>query len=510
MVPSTVYGISDQGLENGQGHEPEMTGSPAVKREFRATWVATVTNIDWPSKQGLSMEQQKAELIKIYDDLKAMGMNAVVLQVRPTDDTFYPSQINPWSKYITGVVGKDPGYDPLAFAVEEAHKRNLEFHAWMNPYRVSMDTKRENLAPTSFARLHPELVWPYAGKLYYDPGIPEAQQHIIDSILEVVRNYDIDGVHFDDYFYPYVSGTLDYPDAATFAKYGGGFANKADWRRDNINRFVKATSEAIKAEKPWVQFGISPFGIWRNKSASVPEGSDTAGSESYNIICADTRLWVKEGWLDYIAPQIYWSIGFKVADYQKLVTWWADVVKGTKTKLYVGLADYKVKANSDPNWQVPGEIAKQLDLNRTLPDVAGAIHFSYKDLRRNDLGVKNDVTAKYQHPALIPVMEWMPGEGPAAPQPLKAERADGGALLTWQDSGDQAAYYVIYRAPLGQEIDQNDARYIVKTVRRTGGEQTFLDTTADGHTIYRYLVTAVDRLHHEGSASNPATVLVKQ
>lgn len=505
LLPVTAFGSSDQ----GQAHVPPLEGEPAVKHQFRAAWVASVTNIDWPSRTGLSAEQQQVELITILDQLKAMGMNAVVLQIRPTDDAFYRSNLNPWSKYLTGVPGQDPGYDPLAFAIEEAHQRNLEFHAWFNPYRVSMDTKRENLAEGSFAKAHPEYVVAYGGKLYYDPGIPEAEEHVRNSILEVVANYDIDAVHFDDYFYPYPSGTTDFPDQATFEQYGAGFANKADWRRQNINRFVESMGPAIKATKPHVQFGVSPFGIWRNKSASVPEGSETRGSESYVATSADTRLWVKEGWLDYIAPQIYWSIGFAVADYQKLATWWADVVQDTPTKLYIGHAAYKVNNNADPNWKVAGEITKQLDLNLTLPQVAGSIFFSYKDLRNNPLGVKDEVAAAYRYPALVPAMDWMDGAAPSAPTGLKARREARGVRLTWDDAGDGAAYYVIYRAPLLQEIDFNDARYIQATVRRSGDRPSFLDTSVTDQTVYRYWVTAVDRLHNEGPASKPETVLAK-
>lgn len=531
LIPATVHaepGVDpdqdrarEEGAANGQGtnSDPEPTpvpppeGAPAIKHQFRAAWVATVVNIDWPSKTGLPADEQKAELIRIFDNIKGMGMNAVVLQVRPTDDTFYRSSLNPWSKYLTGVAGQDPGYDPLAFAVAEAHKRNLELHAWFNPYRVSMDTNREALPEGSFARAHPDYVWAYGGKLYYDPGIPETRQHIVDSIVEVVRNYDIDAVHFDDYFYPYPSGTVDYPDAATFAEYGAGFTDKADWRRNNINQLVQSVSEAIKASSPYVQFGISPFGIWRNKSAGVPEGSDTAGSESYVATSSDTRLWVKEGWLDYIAPQIYWSIGFRVADYQKLTTWWADVVRGTQTKLYIGHADYKVNANFDPNWQQPGEILKQLNLNLTMPEVAGSIHFSYKDLARNPLGVKDDVTLAYQHPALIPVMEQLPGRAPEAPENVKAKQVDGGIELTWhgeeKERGDAQpgaqAYYVVYRAPAGQAIDFDDARFIVTTLRRTASKkQLFIDTTVDANAEYEYAVTAVDRLHHESPAGDAA------
>lgn len=324
-----------------ENSDPSLSASIEEKRQLRAAWIATVLNIDWPSKTGLSKDQQQAEFITLLDRLQAMGINAVIVQVRPTADAFYPSTLNPWSKYLTGTQGVSPDYDPLAFMVQAAHKRNMEFHAWFNPYRVSMDTQLNALVPNHPARQNPDWVVSYGGKLWYDPGIPQVRSHIVDTIKEVVRNYDIDAVHFDDYFYPYPDGT-DFPDEQTYLTYGkASFPNKADWRRDNVNRLVKEVNAQIKQLKPHVKFGISPFGIWRNKSTD-PSGSDTSGFQAYDSLYADARTWIRQGWIDYIAPQIYWNIGFPAAAYEKLVPWWANEVKGRATHLYIGHAVYKV------------------------------------------------------------------------------------------------------------------------------------------------------------------------
>ncbi|GAA0375419.1 family 10 glycosylhydrolase [Paenibacillus motobuensis] len=283
------------------------------KRELRAAWIATVENIDWPAKGPFNAEQQRANFIAILDGLKEAGMNAIVMQVKPTADAFYPSKFAPWSKWLTGEQGKDPGYDPLAFMIEEAHKRNLEFHAWFNPYRASMEPDVNSLIPEHPLRQHEDWLLTYGGRLIMDPGIPDTQQYIIDSIMEVVQNYDIDAVHFDDYFYPYPVAGVNFPDDASYSKYGNGM-DREDWRRHNVDTLIQNLSKAIKAEKPYVQFGISPFGIWKNID-SDPQGSDTRGTESYNAIYADTRKWVQEEWIDYIAPQIYWYFNYGPAAY---------------------------------------------------------------------------------------------------------------------------------------------------------------------------------------------------
>lgn len=358
--------------------------------QFRAVWLASVANIDWPSRPGLSAAEQQVELTKIFDEVVALGLNAVILQVRPTADALYRSKLNPWSKWLTGVPGQDPGYDPLAFAVTEAHRRGLELHAWFNPYRISNDTDRAALVDGSFAKAHPEYVIEYGGKLFYDPGQPAVREHIIASISEVVTNYAIDGVHLDDYFYPYPAGDTPFADEATYAQFGGG-QPLADWRRSNVDALIEALSRHLKSIRPELQFGISPFGIWRNRSPEVPEGSATRGMDAYAAIYANSRRWVQEGWLDYVVPQLYYSIGHPEADYATLLNWWADLVADTPVKLYIGHGVYLVGEADEPAWQQPGEIGRQLALSRTRPEVTGAVFFSFKRLRQNPLGVQQEL-----------------------------------------------------------------------------------------------------------------------
>ncbi|AQT83816.1 hypothetical protein B1222_04445 [Paenibacillus larvae subsp. pulvifaciens] len=377
-------------------------------RQLRGTWISTVFNIDWPSRKGLPSEQQKQEFIQILDDVKQMGMNAVVVQVRPMADAFYPSEYAPWSEYLTGTQGKSPGYDPLAFMVEEAHKRNLEFHAWFNPYRISTQSSLDKLSANHPARQHPDWVVTYGGRLYFNPGLPEVKQYITNSVLEVVRNYDIDSVHLDDYFYPYPVSGEEFPDDAAFRTYGNGFGSKADWRRDNVNQLVKDLSHEIKWAKTYVKFGISPFGVWRNKS-SDPNGSDTRALSSYEAQFADTRKWVKEEWLDYIAPQVYWSFDFSAAQYNKVTDWWIEQTQGKNVHLYIGHAAYKVGDDKDPAWNNPDEIPNQIKYNtERFNQVKGSVFFSYKDLKSNRLGIRDRLIQDlYRCPALIPAMPWI-------------------------------------------------------------------------------------------------------
>lgn len=358
-----------------------------LKEEFRSTWISTVYNLDWPSKKGLSQAQQKQEFIALLDGLKKAGLNSVIVQIKPSADSFYPSKYGPWSEYLTGVQGKNPGYNPLAFMIEETHKRNMEFHAWFNPYRVSVKGDIEALTEDHPARQNPDWVVAYGGKLYYNPGVPEVRQFVIDSILEVVKNYNIDGVHLDDYFYPYPENGVDFPDDDLYKTYKRtATETKEEWRRNNINDFIKNLYQSIKNEKRNVKFGVSPFGIWRNK-ADDPKGSNTRGGvTSYDSLYADTKYWVEMGWLDYIAPQIYWYFGYDRADYGKLVDWWADVVKNKKTHLYIGHAAYKIEEGNTP-WGNPLEISNQIDYNREIPQVKGSIFFRAKSIINNPLGL---------------------------------------------------------------------------------------------------------------------------
>jgi uncharacterized lipoprotein YddW (UPF0748 family) len=362
-------------------------------KEFRGVWIASVININWPKTRGIGKsveEKQKKEFIKLLDEVVDMNMNAVIVQVRPTADTFYPSSYEPWSKYLTNEQGVHPGWDPLKFMIEESHKRGLEFHAWFNPYRVTMK-KDDKIMDTHPAKLHPEWTFRYDGKLYYNPGVPEAMEYSINSIMEVVKNYDIDGVHMDDYFYPYPVNGEKIPDWSTYLKYGKEFKVAADWRRNNVDRFIEILDSKIKKEKPNVQFGISPFGVWRNYNVDKSGSKTQAGITNYDNLYADTRKWIKKGWIDYIAPQIYWNQGFKVAEYNTLVNWWAKEVEDTDVKLYIGHAAYKIGTKG---WEDPNELVNQVKYNRSVEEVDGSIYFSIDSLINNPI-VKEKLKRTY-------------------------------------------------------------------------------------------------------------------
>ncbi len=359
----------------------------AQTNEMRGLWVATVYNIDYPSKATTNVALLKNEAITILDKAQVSGLNAVFLQVRPTADALYASRIFPWSKYLTGKQGVAPldGFDPLAFWVDEAHKRGLQLHAWINPYRITKKGTKDlshdfaSLSATNPAVLHPEWVVKHTdGNLYFNPGLPEVRQLIVDSSLEIVQNYAVDGIHFDDYFYP----GQTFSDDAAFKLYGSSFISIHDWRRDNVNQLIASLSRALKESGKSVSFGISPSGIWAN-AATNPLGSDTKGMQSYYDHYADSRKWVKEGTIDYIAPQLYWNIGYTIADYAKLITWWKDVVLGTGVKLYVGHGAYRV-GNTDVTspWFGVDEIKRQLELNTNSGGINGSIFYNYSAFRK--------------------------------------------------------------------------------------------------------------------------------
>ncbi|MDP4151830.1 MAG: family 10 glycosylhydrolase [Bacillota bacterium] len=382
-----------------------LTSLPIMKQEaqasksyFTGVWVATVQNINFPSKQGLSVDEMKKEIIHILDTAKDTGINAVFFQVRPSADALYKSDIFPWSVYLTGKQGEAPdnGFDPLKYACDEAKKRDIEIHAWINPYRVTSASgmKLSDLCETSPARKNPNLVREFAdGKLYFDPGDPASTQLVIDGVREIVKNYDVAGIHFDDYFYPY-SSKSDFNDSDTYQKYGGGLS-KADWRRKNINELIERTNREIKRIKPSVKFGVSPPGVWANKKDN-PLGSDTSGYESYNQSFADSRKWVKDHSVDYIIPQIYWPIGDKNCDYQKLVNWWSDTVKDTGVDLYIGHAAYKVGGDTAPQWKDADELSKEISVNKTRPEVKGSVFYGYSSISDNVLGIKDSLESLFR------------------------------------------------------------------------------------------------------------------
>ncbi|WP_250035223.1 glycoside hydrolase family 10 protein [Paractinoplanes maris] len=469
-------------------------------RELRGMWLTTVANIDWPSKRGLSQAQVKAEYQGWLDLAVAQRHNAIFVHVRPSGDAFWPSAYAPWSEWLTGKRdGKSPGWDPLDYMVREAHARNLEFHAWFNPYR---GTQPGPVGPgADFAKIAPNhplrqqhrdwaISYPRGknGRLYFDPGIPAARKFVEDAMLEAVEKYDVDGVHFDDFFYPYPQEGEDFPDAASFARYGAG-KTRDQWRRDNVDTLVREMHERLEKLKPWVKFGISPFGIWRNK-ATDPAGSDSKGLEAYDAIYADTRKWVQEGWLDYIVPQLYWNLGFAKADYTKLLPWWTALTKGTDVQLYIGMADYRV--GEQGAWSDPGQLDRQMALNDKY-GVQGQVHFSAKQIRADRLGAVTRYKNKhYASPALVPRMARLPASPPAAPRLVSATRT--GAAMTFEATAPGATSWALYRVT-------GDAAALVATGR---AGSPVADPAAPAGPA-SYCLSGLDRSGNESPVSPPLT-----
>ena len=368
-----------------------------ISDDMKGIWVATIYNLDYPLSPTTDVNTLKSEIKTILNNISEMGYNAVFFQVRPSADSFYKSDIFPWSKYLTGQNGLAPldGFDPLTFLVEEAHKKGIEVHAWINPYRITKkgDEEYASISSESPAKKHPEYVVKYSdGNYYFNPGIPEVRKMVVDGAVEIVKNYQIDGIHMDDYFYPGTS----FNDTETYNKCENGFSNIEDWRRNNVDLLIREINEAVHKANKNVSFGISPFAIWMNSSSSSL-GSNTNGTESYNSHYADTRKWVQNSWIDYIAPQIYWEVGHKSANYAELLSWWNNVASGSRTKLYIGLADYKsVGVNSKSVWYRGKEIEKQLKLNDTHINVAGEIHYRYSSML-SDKYVWNIVKKYYKN-----------------------------------------------------------------------------------------------------------------
>lgn len=364
----------------------------AVPEELRGMWIASVYNIDFPGKQNLSVSQMKQELNQIIADAEAMNLNAVFFQVRPTADALYDSALFPWSKYLTGSQGKAPAqnFDPLEYLIRQGKAHGIEIHAWINPYKITRGTAEKPnldlnaLSDDNPARLYPDLVVAHSsGELYLNPGEPMSRYLVLQGVKELLDNYDIAGIHYDDYFYP--TGTFD--DADTYQNYGAGYNSIEDWRRHNVDLLVQETHQ-LTQQKPGAVFGVSPAGVWANKTTN-PNGSDTsAGVETYYDHYADTRKWVKNGWVDYIAPQIYWQIGHSKCDYAVLVDWWSNVVRGTDVKLYIGHAAYKTGDSAQgTQWMDGLELERQIAYNRANRQVDGSIFYGYSALKNNTLGI---------------------------------------------------------------------------------------------------------------------------
>lgn len=476
------------------------------KFEFRGVWIATVNNIDWPSRPGLPVQTMKTEALELLEMHHKLGKNAIILQVRSCSDAFYRSDIEPWSRYLTGTPGKapEPFFDPLQFWIEESHKRGMELHAWINPYRLSQNVN-EPLAGNHIAFTHPEWVVSYGNKLYFDPGIPAARNYVTQVATDIVRRYDVDAIHFDDYFYPYPTSE-PFPDEASFSRFNRAFQpeQKDHWRRENVDILIKMLNDSIKSLKPWVKFGISPFGVWRNRDMDN-EGSDTrAGITNYDHLYADVRKWLHEGWIDYVIPQIYWEIGHPAADFETLVRWWNRNSAGKG--LYIGHAVYKSDAQSTvPAWQKPNQIPNQIDLLRKFNNVGGSAFFSSRHFKRNLSGLQDSLMSRiYRFPALTPPMPWLDVGKPGKPVNVKSN----GRRVHWHPAENapeeiQPIRYLIYLNEAGQPFDPANSQYIVQYThlnavhfnRKSGRKRT-----------YEVRISAIDRLNNESALSDPVII----
>ena len=374
--------------------------------EFRGVWVATVDNIDWPNRGDFNSDSQKAAFIRLLDMHQRNGLNAMIVQIRPCTDALYPSQYEPWSEWLTGVQGRPPFpyYDPLAFMIEETHKRKMVFHAWMNPYRAEFNIKNASVAATHVTRLHPEWFVTYGDKRYFDPGNKEAQQYVTQVVRDVVSRYPVDAIHFDDYFYPYRIAGKEFPDEASYLLYGKGM-KKDDWRRSNTDSIISMLSRAIKKENSKCQFGISPFGVWRNKEKDPVDGSNTNGAQTnYDDLYADILLWLKKDWIDYVAPQLYWEVGHKIAPYEVLLKWWSTHTYGKHC--YIGMGIYR--ANTNAAWKNVNQLPRQIEAMRNTPNMKGMIFFSSKTFEKNPNGWNDSLRLNYfKDPVSVAAMDWL-------------------------------------------------------------------------------------------------------
>jgi uncharacterized lipoprotein YddW (UPF0748 family) len=468
---------------------------PEVQREFRGVWVATVGNIDWPSRPGLSTAEQQRELVAILDRARALNLNAVVLQVRPATDALYASSLEPWSEYLTGTMGRAPSpyYDPLAFAITEAHRRGLELHAWFNPYRARQSGAKSPVATTHVSVTKPELVRRYGPMQWMDPGEPATMAHSLAVVTDVVRRYDVDGVHIDDYFYPYkitdsAGRKVDFPDSVSYARYvaNGGTLARDDWRRRNVDQFVQRMFEQVRAIKPTVRVGVSPFGIAR---PGQPAG--VCCFDQYTELYADARKWLREGWLDYWTPQLYWRISAPQQSYPRLLAYWAEEnVRGRH--LWPGNYLGRVADASKTPWPV-AEIDSQIAITRAQPGATGNVHFSMKALMTNQGGVADSLGAgAYARPALVPATPWLPGRAPGRPSVAIVGGSAPAALLA-PAVGEQAPWLWAVRVRTG-------------TTWHTAvlpGSQTRWTPPAGGAPD-EVLVFAVDRTGREGPTARAA------
>lgn len=468
-------------------YEPATIQPPTLAREFRGAWVATVDNIDWPSKKDLSTAEQKAELLTLIERAAQLKLNAILFQVRPQCDAIYPSTLEPWSEFLTGQMGRapQPTWDPLAFAVAECHQRGMELHAWFNPYRALHPAAKGPVAASHVSKTRPQLVRSYGKFLWLDPGEREVQDYSLGVVMDVVKRYDIDGVHFDDYFYPYKDKVgdreVDFPDDASWQRFGAtGKLSREDWRRQNVNQFVGRVARSIKAVKPWVKFGISPFGIWRPGNPPQIKGYD-----AYEKLYADARKWLRDGTVDYLVPQLYWPIEQKEQSYPVLLNWWHE--QNVKSRhVWPGLATYK----ANEAWK-PAEILSQIRLAQRQPTSAGHVHYSLRPLERNSNLLNALDSGLYAEAALVPACKWLDVARPAKPKLNLLTPSSGELIVHWSESGKDTA-----------------SRWLIQT-RQNGHWRSEILTAASKRFEKPPEVLAVTAINRAGVSSS-AVVLQRQ
>lgn len=474
-----------------------QTGIPP-KREFRGAWIQTVNG----SFKGMSRDDMQDTLTRYLDAFQRYGLNTVIFQVRCEADAFYKSRYEPWSYYLTGEQGvaPNPMWDPLEWMIEQCHRRGLELHAWINPYRAKTAT------PHDLAVNHPYNMWPdrffkYRDMLLFDPGEPGNREYICRVVADIMRNYDVDGIHMDDYFYPYPAAGMEIPDNNSYSKYNNGIADRGDWRRYNVNELIHQMHDTIRAVKPWVKFGVSPFGIYHNarRGGNIP-GSNTNGLENYGDLYADVLYWVNKGWVDYSMPQLYWQIGHSVADYETLIRWW-DKYASNRPLIIGESIENTIKYADLSNPQINQLIAK-MNLERSLPNVSGCCMW-YGEVFANNKGNYAEAVHQlyFKHPALQPLMPFIDSKAPGKVKKLKPVWTEDGYILFWtspkaKSKTDEAVKYVVYRFAKGESVNLDDASHIVAVTP----DNFYKLPYEDGSERCVYVVTALDRLQNESPA----------
>lgn len=456
-----------------------------LKREFRGAWINTVYQTQYKRN---TTEQNKAYLVRQLDSLKTMGINAVFFQIRAQADAFYDSKYEPWSRYLTdGGKAPVPYWDPLEFMIEESHRRGMELHAWLNPYRITTSAKQK-VQPGHVALRHPERLLRYDGKLYFDPGLPENREYIGKIVDDILARYDVDGIHFDDYFYPYPVRGKVIADDKTYSKYGGKM-KRNDWRRQNVDMLIEDIHRRISSAKPWVRFGVSPFGIWRNKK-NDPRGSETSGLENYDGLYADVLKWEENGWVDYIIPQLYWELDHKTASYSVLLKWWNDNA-GSKRHVYVG---QDVCRTMDER-----KLSRKIEMTRQANNIIGNCWWPAYALTRNVESVADSLATRYQRcPSLVPKYPWIYEGKPAPVERITVSNKE----ISWdkpvhKDNPSDVVRFAVYRFNDIEDIDIENAEAIVAIT----GENKIKATKAGC-----YIITAIDRVNNESDESNPIII----